>query len=99
MVAPGNEADEEDEGGSRNPWPCSDRSKHVIAQQYANLAEAKRSVKHAFQKNKLFASIVDHKEAATKRAWRSFGTGVPSRGYLDWEFADGTLGCRLIRAI
>ena len=57
-------------------------------------AEAREAVKKAFENGTLFPHLGDHSKAAFAPSFnRPSGAGDPNRGYVDWEFKDGT-ACR-----
>ena len=92
--APLDGAEDGDQSGPR-PWPGGGGVKTLEAQTYTTWKEGIDAVKAAFQDSTLYQSVSDCMAAATERCKKHpGGAGVPARGQLDWEFNDGTLGCR-----
>ena len=93
-------AGEEDQEGApeakkvKKDWPVNGSVKTLVAQEYASFEEGKKAISAAFVANTLYMGIGNHREAATDRSKKKPGGHGAGRGYLDWEFSDGTLGCR-----
>ena len=92
---PTGEGGQEASSESKRDWPVHDSVKTLVAQSYVSFAEGKKAIAAAFVANSLYHGIGNHREAATERSKKKGGAGGGAgRGYLDWEFKDGTLGCR-----
>ena len=73
---------------------CADGNDVATAMTFASYAEAREAVKKAFDDGTLFPHLGDHSKAAFAPSFnRPSGAGDPNRGYVDWEFKDGT-ACR-----
>ena len=86
--------DEDPPPEGKKDWPCGKKTPCVVAWHYDSYAQAVASVKAAFEANTLYPELGNHREAATGRAKKAGGSGSGNRGYYDWEFNDGKLGCR-----
>ena len=95
-----NPAGEDDQEGApeakqaKKDWPVNGSVKTLVAQEYVSFEEGKKAISAAFVANTLYMGIGNHREAATDRSKKKPGGHGAGRGYLDWEFSDGTLGCR-----
>ena len=88
--------DEEDEveKKDRAVRSCKDRGKCEVAARFSSMLVAREAVAVAFSDGTLFPHLNDHADAALNRDFKKpKGAGEPSRGYMDWEFRDGT-ACR-----
>ena len=83
----------EKEKKEKKEWPVSRKTSVLIAERYDTYAQARLSVEQAWKKNTLYSQFKDSNEASTSRCRNPKGTGVPARGYLDYEF-EGGIGCR-----
>ena len=73
---------------------CADGNAVATAMTFASYAEAREACKKAFDDGALFPHLGDHSKAAFAPSFnRPSGAGDPNRGYVDWEFKDGT-ACR-----
>ena len=73
---------------------CADGNAVATAMTFASYAEAREACKKAFDDGTLFPHLGDHSKAAFAPSFnRPSGAGDPNRGYVDWEFKDGT-ACR-----
>ena len=91
---PGGGEDDDQPPEGKKDWPCGKKTPCVVAWHYDSYAQAVASVKAAFEANTLYPELGNHREAATGRAKKAGGSGSGNRGYYDWEFNDGKLGCR-----
>ena len=92
-IAPAGGAGQQDAPVAKKDWPVNDSVKTLVAQTYDSFEEGKRSCAAAFVANSMYLGIGNHHEAATARGKKKSGHGA-GRGYQDWEFNDGALGCR-----
>ena len=73
---------------------CADGKPVATAHEFVSYLDAREAVKKAFENGTLFPHLGDHAKAALAPAFnRPSGAGDPNRGYVDWEFKDGT-ACR-----
>ena len=93
-VLPGGGEDDDQPPEGKKDWPCGKKTNCVVAWHYESFAQGVASVKAAFEAGTLYPGIGNHREAATDRAKKSGGSGSGQRGYYDWEFSGGKLGCR-----
>jgi hypothetical protein len=88
---PHNEAEKEKK--EKKEWPVSRKTSVLIAERYDTYAQARLSVEQAWRQNSLYSQFSDSKQSSSERCRNPKGTGVPARGYLDYEFQGG-IGCR-----
>ena len=73
---------------------CADGKAVATAHEFVSYLDAREAVKKAYDDGTLFPHLGDHAKAAFAPSFnRPSGAGDPNRGYVDWEFKDGT-ACR-----
>ena len=80
----------------QNPWPCQNPNDCEEAYKYKTFQQGREAVAAAFEDNTLFEHTGGMAHFSTARSHKPKGSGVPDRGYLDWEFNDGS-SCRYHR--
>ena len=80
----------------QNPWPCQNPNDCEEAYKYKTFQQGREAVATAFDENTLFEHTGGMAHFSTARSHKPKGSGVPDRGYLDWEFNDGS-SCRYHR--
>ena len=73
---------------------CADGNDVAMAMSFDSYQEAREAVKKAYDDSTLFPHLGNHAMTAFNVDFnRPKGAGDPNRGYVDWEFKDGT-ACR-----
>ena len=72
------------------PWPCGNLQACKEAEAYTTFEAGRDAMEVAWNNNTLFHGQESSAAFATARSHNPKGSGVTRRGYLDWEFTDGS---------
>ena len=72
------------------PWPCGILQACKEAESYTTFEAGRDAMEAAWNNNTLFPGQESSAAFATSRSHNPKGSGVTKRGYLDWEFTDGS---------